>query len=110
MVQCLLRQFQGKFCRKGKKSPTHLCRFNPSLYPIGYNCVSIESVGEGVFEMRIHYGAGWRVYYAQEGCCVYLLLHAGNKAHQKKNILQAKALWRDIQYERKVSAKKEPQK
>jgi len=48
-----------------------------------------KSVSDGVLEMRIHYGAGWRVYYAQEGSCVYLLLHAGNKASQKKMFYRA---------------------
>jgi len=40
--------------------------------------------------------AGWRLYYAQEGRCVYLLLSAGSKASQRKDIEQALALWQQV--------------
>jgi putative addiction module killer protein len=36
-----------------------------------------KCVGCGVYEMRLHFGSGYRVYYAQEGECVYLLISAG---------------------------------
>jgi putative addiction module killer protein len=39
-----------------------------------------EPVGNGVFEMRIHFAAGYRVYYAPEGRIVYLLLNGGDKS------------------------------
>lgn len=51
-----------------------------------------EPVGEGVSEMRIHYGPGYRVYYSRKGDVVYLLLCGGNKSTQKSDIKQAKAL------------------
>ena len=35
--------------------------------------------GDGVWEMRIHYGSGYRLYYAQEGSTIYLLLMGGDK-------------------------------
>lgn len=38
-----------------------------------------RSLGDGVFEMRIHYAAGYRVYFAQEGDALYLLLIGGDK-------------------------------
>lgn len=53
-------------------------------------------VGEGISEMRIHYGPGYRVYYAQEGLQVYLLIAGGDKNTQKQDIKQAKALWSDL--------------
>ena len=43
-----------------------------------------KSVGNGVMELRIHIGPGYRVYYAREGKDVYLLLCAGSKAKQQK--------------------------
>jgi len=52
-----------------------------------------KSVGQGVFEMRIHAGKGWRIYYAQEGKNVYLLLDAGSKATQQRDIETAIELW-----------------
>lgn len=51
-----------------------------------------EPVGEGVSEMRIHCGPGYRVYYSRLGDVVYLLLCGGDKATQRRDIKQAKAL------------------
>ncbi len=48
-----------------------------------------EPVGEGVSEMRIHVGAGYRVYYARTGSTVYVLLAGGAKASQTKDIAQS---------------------
>lgn len=50
-------------------------------------------VGEGVYELKIDYGPGYRVYYAMNGKTVVLLLLGGDKSTQKKDILQAKAFW-----------------
>lgn len=51
------------------------------------------SVGVGVIELRIHVGAGYRVYCGRHGASVVLLLCGGNKASQSKDIIQAKHLW-----------------
>ena len=51
-----------------------------------------EPVGEGVSEMRIHVGAGYRVYYTRTGSTVYVLLAGGTKASQARDILKAKKL------------------
>ena len=48
-----------------------------------------EPVGNGVSEMRIHYGPGYRVYYTRRGDIVYLLLLAGDKGSQKRDIKAA---------------------
>jgi putative addiction module killer protein len=55
-----------------------------------------KSVGQGVMEMRIHTGPGYRVYYAQEGATVYLLLIGGDKSTQEKDIRKAQELWAEI--------------
>jgi putative addiction module killer protein len=51
-----------------------------------------EPVGEGVSEMRIHAGPGYRVYFTRRGRTVYLLLCGGDKSSQQKDIRKAKEL------------------
>ena len=55
------------------------------------------SVGEGIFEMRIHFGPGYRIYYMRRGESVYLLLIGGDKSTQKRDIARAKAIARDVE-------------
>jgi len=52
----------------------------------------VESVGEGVFEMKIHYGPGYRVYYMDTGKEIIILLCGGNKSTQEEDIKNAKKI------------------
>ena len=52
----------------------------------------VESVGDGVSELRIHLGSGWRVYFVKRGREVIVLLAGGSKRTQKADIKRAKAL------------------
>ena len=54
-----------------------------------------EPVGDSVLELRIHVGAGYRVYLCRHGKSVVLLLAGGDKASQKRDIKQAEAFWAD---------------
>lgn len=52
----------------------------------------VSPVGEGVSELRIHLGAGWRVYFVQHGAELIVLLAGGAKKTQAADIRKAKAL------------------
>src|SRR5579863_8996031 len=51
-----------------------------------------KAIGDGVIELRIDFGAGWRLYYTQFGAQIVVLLAGGSKRTQKKDIKRAKAL------------------
>lgn len=56
-----------------------------------------EPVGDEVFELRFHFGPGYRVYYLRDGDTVVLLLNGGDKDSQERDIRRAKELakeWR----------------
>ena len=53
-------------------------------------------VGEGVSEMRIHYGPGYRVYFLQRGLELVILLAGGDKATQAKDIKAALGLAQQV--------------
>ena len=60
------------------------------------NAGDVAPVGEGISEMRIHYGPGYRVYYRHSGEAVTILL-GGSKDMQSTDIARAKALARTIE-------------
>lgn len=57
------------------------------------NLGDCEPVGEGVIELRVHVGAGYRIYCGRHGAMVVLLLCGGDKDDQAADIKRAKALW-----------------
>lgn len=52
----------------------------------------VKSAGEGISELRIPYGPGYRVYYVQRGDTLVILLAGGDKRTQHRDIARAKAL------------------
>lgn len=48
-----------------------------------------------LFELRIHLGPGYRIYFGRKGKKLVILLCAGNKGSQKRDILRAKKYWQD---------------
>ena len=56
------------------------------------NLGDVEPVGEGVFEMREHFGPGWRMYYVQHGEVLIVMLGGGDKSTQQADSRRAAAL------------------
>lgn len=54
----------------------------------------VQSVGDDVSELRIHLGAGWRLYFTQRGTQIIVLLVGGSKRTQNRGIKRAKLLAR----------------
>ena len=53
------------------------------------NLGDVKAVGEGVFEMREHFGPGWRLYYVQQGQTLIVILAGGDKSTQSADIAKA---------------------
>lgn len=60
------------------------------------NLGDVKSVGDGVSEMRIDVGPGYRVYFTKRGKVVILLLCGGDKGTQSKDIKRAKQMVKDL--------------
>lgn len=54
-----------------------------------------KSVGEGVWELKLDFGPGYRVYYAHEADQIVILLCAGIKKAQQRDIDQAQSYWKE---------------
>jgi len=59
------------------------------------NVSNVKSVGEGVLEVRIDFGPGYRVYFGRDGEALVILLTGGTKKRQQRDIDAAHAYWRD---------------
>jgi putative addiction module killer protein len=60
------------------------------------NLGDCKPVGDGVYELRIDYGAGYRIYFGQVDSVVILLLCGGDKSTQNRDIRKAKDYWQDF--------------
>jgi putative addiction module killer protein len=60
------------------------------------NLGDVGSVGEGISEMRIHYGPGYRLYFVNRGSQIIVLLCGGDKSGQRDDIEEAKDLARGL--------------
>ena len=54
-----------------------------------------RTVGQGVHELKVDYGPGYRIYIGQESANIILLLLGGDKSSQQKDIEVAKEYWKD---------------
>ncbi len=65
------------------------------------NFSNVEGVGSGVFEYKIHFGPGYRVYFGKDGDRIVILLGGGSKKKQSADIAVAISRWQD--YKRRKS-------
>ena len=59
------------------------------------NFSNTKGVGAGVYECRIDFGPGYRIYFGKDGDTFIILLGGGSKKHQSKDILAAQECWND---------------
>ncbi|MYD59854.1 MAG: type II toxin-antitoxin system RelE/ParE family toxin [Gemmatimonadetes bacterium] len=65
------------------------------------NSGDCRAVGEGVFELRLQFGPGYRIYFGEVDQTIVLLLCGGDKSSQVRDIEQAKAYWREYKESQK---------
>ena len=61
------------------------------------NPCDVAPIGEGVSELRVHYGPGYRVYFVERGATLVVLLCGGDKSSQAADIATAKRLARELE-------------
>ncbi len=60
------------------------------------NAGDVKPVGAGVYELKFHFGPGYRIYFGYNGSVFVLLLCGGDKSSQNKDIHKAKDYWQDF--------------
>jgi putative addiction module killer protein len=77
----------------GLRDVQAIARINVRLRRLSLgNPGDVKAVGEGVSELRVDYGPGYRVYFAQRGKTVVVILCGGDKRTQERDIIEAKRL------------------
>lgn len=59
------------------------------------NFSNVKGVGAGIYEYRIEFGPGYRIYFGKDGEKLVILVGGGTKKRQQKDISTALALWQD---------------
>ncbi len=78
-----------------------------SLYRLEQgNFSNVKSIGKGVFEYRIDFGPGYRVYFGQEGNVLVVLLGGGTKKRQSRDVQNAQARWSEYKVRKKKIEKR----
>lgn len=94
------------YCKEGGNCPFRVwydrldihaaARVATALTRLGLgNFSNVARVGQGVSELKIHFGPGYRVYFAHDGMEMILLLGGGSKKRQQRDIEKAQANWKD---------------
>ena len=81
--------FEGLNAPAAAKVTTALVRIEQG------NLSNVKGVGSGVFEYRIDFGPGYRIYFGKDGETIVILLGGGTKKRQNEDILAARDCWND---------------
>jgi putative addiction module killer protein len=80
----------------GELDDVAAARIAAALYRLEQgNFSNVKGVGEGVFEYRINFGPGYRIYFGKDGETIVILLGGGTKKRQARDIEQAIDRWAD---------------
>jgi putative addiction module killer protein len=90
--------FEGLNASAAAKVTTALVRIEQG------NFSNAKSVGSGVYEYKIDFGPGYRIYFGKDGEMIVILLGGGTKKHQDKDIEIARYHWND--YKRRKTEEK----
>jgi putative addiction module killer protein len=74
------------------------------------NTSNVDAVGEGVNELKIDFGPGYRVYFGWDGSDLVILLGGGTKKRQNSDIRKAQGYWSDYKTRKREAQKKVAQK
>jgi putative addiction module killer protein len=108
-----LREYHGHDGRspfgvwRSELNPEARRKVTTALYRLGLgNFSNVKGLGAGVFECRINFGPGYRVYFGKDGEEIVILLGGGTKERQQNDIHLAHARWQDFK-DRKKQQKEE---
>jgi len=83
--------------------PTAASKVTTALYRLEHgNFSNVQSVSGGVFEYKIDFGPGYRIYFGQDGNTLVILLYGGTKKTQQKDIDRAKDFWQEYKTRKKA--------
>jgi len=69
------------------------------------NLSNVESVGDGVSELKLNWGPGYRVYFGQDGKTIIILLCGGTKKRQSRDVAAAKVRWANYKLRRSARSR-----
>lgn len=82
---------------RAKLDPTARARVTTAVLRLeAGNFSSVKGAGEGVYELRLDFGPGYRVYFGKDGEQLVILLGGGTKKRQEADISAAQELWREF--------------
>jgi putative addiction module killer protein len=82
-----------------------------ALYRVGVgNFSNVKGVGSGVYECRIDFGPGYRIYFGKDGAHIVILLEGGTKQRQQNDIKLPVARWEDFKRTKKQQRSRRSEK